>query len=125
MRTNHSLNGITIIVLEDHFILAAEISVILEEAGARVLGPFHSAEEALRLLDDETPDCGLIGIDLGDGLDFRTARKLVAKDIPFALVTGHGSEMIPPDLRRLPRAVKPTFPADLLSAVKCALDRDC
>lgn len=102
------LRGRHILVVEDEFMIAEDLCEALEGMGAVVLGPAATADQALALigaagrLDGATVDVTL----RGERSD-RVAAALRARRVPFVLVTGYGSEDLPPQLRDVPRCQKP------------------
>jgi DNA-binding response OmpR family regulator len=49
----------TVLIVEDEFLIALDLALVLERQGWYVLGPVASIEAALRLLDDKTPAVAL------------------------------------------------------------------
>jgi CheY-like chemotaxis protein len=106
--TDTPLAGRSVLVIEDDFYLADDARQTLEDAGAVVLGPVSTAEEALACLDLERPHCALVDVNLGAGADFRSARALTARNIPFVFLTGYDAQVIPQEFAQVPRLLKPT-----------------
>ncbi|WP_246100466.1 hypothetical protein [Cereibacter sediminicola] len=48
--------GLFVLVVEDDFLIALDLQMMLEDAGHSVLGPVGTVEAALRLLDSAHPD---------------------------------------------------------------------
>lgn len=111
------LKGLSVLVIEDDYYLADDASRALARAGAKVIGPCARAEEAMQLVDHETPDCVLLDVNLGRGLDFAPARALAAKGVPIVFVTGYDPLVIPHDLAQSPCLQKPTDPRRIVAAV--------
>lgn len=111
------LEGLTILVVEDDFYLADDTQRALEEAGARVLGPFGDHAEAAEAVAQHRPDCALLDVNLGQGADFTLARALVARGVQVVFVTGYEDQVIPPDLAAAPFVQKPTDEWKLLNVV--------
>ena len=108
-----------VLVVEDEWLIAAQIGRVLEEAGAVVLGPAHSVEEALALLrDGAPPDAALLDVNLRGELVTPVARALAGLGVPFALVTAYAADRLDePLLRAAPRVGKPFTAAGLVRAV--------
>jgi CheY-like chemotaxis protein len=96
----------------------------LVHAGAVVVGLAASVSEALRLLEQSTPDVAL--------LDYRLARNetsepvaaaLSARGIPFVLATGMLAEQLPAPMLAGLLLVKPYLSADLSRALARAVGR--
>src|SRR3546814_11969765 len=99
------------------FFLAEDGRDTLERAAATVLGPVSNAEDALSLLDQETPDCALVDVNLGAGPEFECALALKARNVPFVFLTGYDADVIPPEFAGAPRLEKPTESRRKLAAV--------
>ncbi len=61
------LRGMRVLIAEDNWLLADTLSVLLEERGARVIGPAPTASAAIRLVATNTIDFALIDMNLKDG----------------------------------------------------------
>jgi two-component system, NarL family, nitrate/nitrite response regulator NarL len=74
------------------FLLAA--SSVLEAGGLEVVGLALSAEEAVRLAAELTPDVVLVDIDLGDesGLDLAAELAGGTNGMDIVLISTHGEE---------------------------------
>ena len=117
------LDGLSVLVLEDEYILGDEARSVLLRAGAQVMGPFETAGEALAAADLQRPDCALLDLHLGAGLDFETARALKRREVPLVFFTGYDMAVIPPDLRRERFVEKPAFMAAIVEVVAAACGR--
>lgn len=82
--------GKRVLVVEDDVLVALGIEQILAELKYGVLGPAYSVEEALELLEEETPDAALLDMNLGGVLSTAVARRLRSRNIRFAYCTGYG-----------------------------------
>ena len=108
-----------VLVVEDEWLIAAEIGRALEGAGAVVLGPAHSVEQALALLRDGAapPDAALLDVNLRGEAVTPVALALAERGVPFALVTAYAAEGLDGPLRAAPRVGKPFTAAGLVRAV--------
>jgi DNA-binding response OmpR family regulator len=78
-----------ILVVEDEFLLALDLTQQLEDAGFEVEGPVAQVSHALILIDSQPPDLALLDIDLGRGrTSHEIARRLTKRGIPFAFISG-------------------------------------
>jgi DNA-binding NtrC family response regulator len=99
----------SVLVAEDEAVQALDLAITLNDFGCTVLGPASSVAEAASLLDKARPNLALLDVRLRDGDVEPLAESLTAVGIPFALVTGYGSD-IPsahPLLSQVPRLGKP------------------
>jgi len=115
--TEKMLTGCSVLVVEDEFFLAEYARDMLEDAGARVLGPVGNASEALQLLDQECPDCALVDVNLGQGPCFDLAYALQSQGVPFLFTTGYDAGILPEDLAATPCLQKPLEPRAVVRTV--------
>lgn len=96
-----------VLVVDDEFLIADYIALLLEEAGHTVLGPAGSATEALELLqDDAAADVAVLDIKLPgnmDGIDL--AAEIARRHGPLPVVFASGSG--DPTTRRRAEAASP------------------
>jgi DNA-binding response OmpR family regulator len=79
----------TILVVEDHGLIASEIEDAIRRNGGRVLGPAARVSEALALIEATPCDAALLDVRLEHGeIVYPVAERLRAKRIPFAFITG-------------------------------------
>lgn len=103
-----SLEGRTILVVEDDYLIAQDIRQDLEEAGAIVIGPAASVRKALGMIDAPTGiDAAVLDVNLGGEKSFPIAEALEAKGVPFLFATGYNSADIPDEWRRASIVIKP------------------
>ena len=67
-RKASGLNGAKILLVEDEFLIALDLQILLYRLGCDVLGPVGSVAEALVLLRHERPDAAVLDINLRDGI---------------------------------------------------------
>jgi DNA-binding response OmpR family regulator len=111
------LTGRSVLVIEDDFYLADDVRQTLEDAGAHVLGPVSSVEDALALVERTKPDCALVDINLGAGPSFESAWALRSRNIPMIFLTGYDASTIPSEFADVPRVAKPMEARGLLATV--------
>jgi CheY-like chemotaxis protein len=112
------LEGRSVLVVEDEFLLAEELCRLVEALGGRVVGPAASAEAALRLLDGGQPDLALLDVNLGGQRVYPVAEALRSEEVPFAFTTGYDRVMIDPRFRDQPHLEKPFSASALRSLVE-------
>jgi FixJ family two-component response regulator len=117
------LDGLSVLVLEDEYILADEARCVLARAGATVIGPFGAACEALAAAELNRLDCALLDVDLGDGPDFEPARALRRRGVPLVFFTGYDMAVVPPDLREARFVEKPVSMAAIVDVIASACGR--
>lgn len=113
-----------VLILEDEALLALDISQMVEDLGDTVVGPCHKAEAALAACDGERPGFALLDFNLNGHTSEAVADRLMAQDVPFAFVTGHGRNFLPERFSAVPLLEKPISPTKLEQLITCARDRD-
>lgn len=111
------MSGMTVLVVEDDFIVAYDMQMMLEEQGARVLGPASSLAEAKELLATERPTLAVLDVNLNGEYVFPVAAELLAKEVPFLFATAYADDdrLFPQSTRSAPRLPKPVLPNVLVS----------
>ena len=84
----HALPGVSLLVVEDDFLVLTEMAALLRDAGAETVHACRTVGEALALLDH--CDIGAAILDVRVGRDSITpvVRKLVGLGTPFLFYTG-------------------------------------
>jgi two-component SAPR family response regulator len=117
------LSGRRILIVEDEFLLAMELELLLRQRGCLVLGPVSSVSHALDLLDEEPPDVALLDVNLKGERATPIAAALMARGVPFVLITGYTRpQLYEAELRDAPRIDKPVNSRALCRAVTEALE---
>lgn len=102
------LQGKTILIVEDEYILAEDLGLLVQRQGGRILGPCPDVDCALKLLRGRVqPDLALLDVNLRDEMVFPVADILMEREIPFVFVTGYDGSVLPPAYAHVPRLLKP------------------
>ncbi|GHD05120.1 response regulator [Tianweitania populi] len=103
-----TLRDCRILVVEDEYMLADELRSELLDAGAIVLGPVGTIEDALELISAETAmDGAILDINLRGEMVFPAADLLTQRNVPFAFATGYEDSAIPDRFKQITRCEKP------------------
>lgn len=81
----------SILVVEDEFLVAMDLEMILEGNGHDVIGPATSIDAALRLLKGTLPDVALLDVNLRGRPVVPVAERLQCLRVPFVLVSAYTS----------------------------------
>ncbi|AWN35686.1 GAF domain-containing protein [Methylobacterium radiodurans] len=111
------LTGRRVLVVEDDFYLATDAARALRGAGAEVMGPCATEEDARVQLDEQRPDVAVVDINLGPGPSFKLAEALKDRGIPFVFMTGYDAEVIPAEFAGVERLEKPLQLRQIVGAV--------
>jgi len=108
-----NLEGCSILIVEDDFMQASEMTTFLESEGAHVIGPTGRAREVPRLLAEQSAHAALLDINLGRGASYETAQLLMDEGVPFAFLTGYDHSAIPEKFAKVPCLNKPALGNDV------------
>jgi DNA-binding response OmpR family regulator len=113
-----ALQGIRILIVEDEAILAMDLADRLTREGCDVIGPASREAKALDLVARDRPDAVVLDLNLDGRLPIDLAKTLVARHIPFVIVTGYGKRQFDiPALQEAPRLQKPINMPELVRAL--------
>ncbi|MEA1835268.1 PAS domain S-box protein [Methylobacterium durans] len=115
------LTGHCVLVVEDDFYLATDAMRALQGAGAEVMGPCATDEDARAELKECRPDAVVLDINLGKGPSFKLAEHLKDNGIPFVFTTGYDQEVIPTEFKDVERLEKPLQLRQIVGAIAMLL----
>jgi DNA-binding response OmpR family regulator len=114
------LQGKRILIVEDEALAGMLAEEEFLDAGAEVIGPAYSLEEALQMTEEAAADGGLsaavLDINLAGVAVWPVADRLAALGVPFVFSTGYDNNRNPSLHAAAPRLVKP-FDLDALVAI--------
>ena len=114
----------TVLVVEDEFIIALDLSETVKDLGYELEGPFEDNKNAIEAIENEMPDLAILDVFTADGEVYPLADRLVEAGVPIIFHSGH----VPPEevKSRYPEAqacAKPCPPDKLIDAVQEAVAR--
>lgn len=110
------LSGMSILVVEDEFYLAADIAEQIERLGGTVLGPCPDALAGVAELDS-SPHFAIVDINVGQGPSFEMAEALTKRGVPFLFLTGYDAATIPSEFAHIERIAKPADTSRVIEAI--------
>lgn len=114
--SERALEGMRILVVEDEYLLADDLRDALTEAGAEVLGPVPSIDDAQALIVSEPEiDAAVLDINLRGEMVFPVADALRARGVPFTFATGYDEWALPERFAGAPRVEKPLKGAKIMA----------
>jgi PAS domain S-box-containing protein len=117
--------GSRVLIVEDEALVALQLQADLESAGHEVVGPARSLQAGISLVEHSEIDVALVDVSLGHETSATIAERLLAKNVPFAFVTGYSdTSMLPEHLRAMPRLIKPYALADVQRVLASLLDEN-
>ena len=106
-----------VLIVEDDPIIALDLEDRILGFGVKTVRTAASVSRALAMIGDRAPDFALLDIGLVREKSFAIAERLDALAIPFAFVTGYGTDVrLPAAFAQKPRLPKP-FTSDALAAL--------
>jgi len=96
-----------VLLVEDESIVAMMMAEALVELGLTVIGPYGNTAEATQAVNDTPVGAAILDINLGREMVYPVAEVLEARGIPFAFVTGYGSEGVDRRYSTVPVLLKP------------------
>ena len=102
-----------VLVVEDEFIIALDLSETVKDLGYELSGPYAGNEDAFEGMGDEMPDLAILDVFTADGEVYPLADRLSAAGVPIIFHSGH----VPPE------EVKALYPDAQACAKPCPPDR--
>ena len=110
------LNHRTVLVVEDEPLIAMSLSLAIEDAGGKVIGPVPAVGEAIALLASQEVASAILDANLLDRDLTPLALLLASRRVPFVIYTAVG---VPSELcvalPGVPVVMKPEAPEQVLS----------
>jgi CheY-like chemotaxis protein len=113
-----SLKNKRVLIVEDQYLIAADLSRALTGLGGVVVGPVASNEAAYEQLANSDIDLAFLDINLDEQMVFPLADELERRGIPFVFATGHESTILPHRFKSKLRLTKPFTAQAVLEAVR-------
>jgi CheY-like chemotaxis protein len=118
MNERFPLLGLHILVVEDTFLVAMDLSDQLTDSGCDVIGPAASVKQALEQIHGVALDGAVLDVNLNGERSFPIAELLTARGVPFLFLTGYDSATVfPEEFQSAPRLSKPVDGKALMDAV--------
>ena len=104
-----TLHGQHILVAEDSYFIAQELTEALEREGAKVVGPVATVDDARRLVLEATKlDGAVLDVNLGGEMIWPVADLLFSRHVRLVFATGYAAGPIKKFYDRCEVAEKPT-----------------
>jgi CheY-like chemotaxis protein len=117
MTTTSRLSDKRVLVVEDEYLVAMDMSAYLEAAGARVVGPASNVRAALEAVEHTELDAAILDVNLRGEMAYPVADALTARGIPFVFTTGYDANAVPARFAGVKRCEKPTTPEAISRAL--------
>jgi two-component SAPR family response regulator len=113
------LAGRRALVVEDHFLIALDMEVMLRALGVRIVDLANCIADALAAIERKPPDFAILDLKLGAKMTaLPIAEVLLGRAIPFVFATGYDDfTVVPASMRNAPVVRKPVPFAALTTAL--------
>jgi CheY-like chemotaxis protein len=105
--TSLAIVGNKILVVEDEPLVAMNLSESLAELGFSVVGPYSTLAKATAAALEMEVDAALLDVNLSSESVYPVADILASKNVPFAFITGYGTEVLTSKYTNAPVLQKP------------------
>lgn len=112
-----ALLGRRVLIVEDRFFVADDLSRIMTRHGAEVAGVAADVDEATSLAAAEALDIAVLDVDLRGRDVFEVVAVLEGRRVPFVFVTGYSGSQLPEKYRGSPLVSKPFSEPELIAKI--------
>lgn len=113
-----------ILVVEDEFIIALDLSETVRDLGYQVEGPYASKDHAICALEHGMPDVAILDVMAADGEVFPLADVLTEAGVPIIFHSGHLTEKdVAERYPEAQAAAKPCPPDRLITMIEMACEQ--
>ncbi len=112
------LKGQRILVVEDNYLMAMDLSQMVEELGGAVVGPVGRLVEGLELAKSDGLAAAILDVNLENENTYPLADELMAAGIPVIFATGYDPRTLPQRFADTPRISKPFTTRSVETAVR-------
>ena len=113
----------TVLVVEDEFIIALDLSETVRDLGYKVEGPYANKDHAFIAIDQQMPDVAILDVMTAGGEVFPLADALTEAGVPIIFHSGHfGPKDIAERYPDAQAAAKPCPPSKLIAMIEDACE---
>jgi CheY-like chemotaxis protein len=111
------LKGWQVLIVEDQYLVADQMSRAVRALGGQVVGPAPQAQAALDLIAGGAIDLAVLDVNLGGHDVYPAAMELERRGVPYIFATGYERWVIPQAFQDAPHLEKPVTARALGEAV--------
>lgn len=113
--------ALNVLIVEDEALVAAELELLVEEAGHRAVGSAIDSDEAVEIAERTRPDLAFVDVHLGDGpTGVATARRLADLGVRVIFMTANPKRLPPDGAGAIGIVPKPYAPGGVRQALNYA-----
>jgi len=113
-----SLDGLSVLIVEDEFIIGMMLCDEIARAGGTSIGAVTSVAGALKEIESQTVDAVILDAKLVDGSGADLVACLEERRIPYVVISGYDEAGLPTGLKGAPFNAKPISVPLLMEASK-------
>jgi CheY-like chemotaxis protein len=113
-----SLKDKHVLIVEDQYLIATDLSSALAGLGGVIVGPVASSAAARAEMARTRIDLAFLDINLNHEMVFPLADELELRGIPFIFATGHNTAIVPERFKSKLRLEKPFTSLSVQEAVR-------
>jgi len=114
------LQGLRVLLVEDEYLVAMNIELMLRQCGCAVVGPIGDLASALRVAQEGGFDLALLDVNVGGEHVTAVAEALQKQAVPMVFCTGYQTDNLPARFAGAPTLKKPFQAGDVVAAVRAA-----
>lgn len=111
-----------VLIVEDEPMIALDLEDLLVDAGFAIAGVAPNLAKALAIIERETFEVAILDSNLGGVAASPAARALLARKLPFVVLSGYSASQQPPDMGLAPLVAKPVDAARLIKVLHSLLE---
>jgi DNA-binding response OmpR family regulator len=117
------LEGLTILVVEDEYLVAKLVCDMIKDNGGVVVGPAPDVTRARSLLAQTPVDGAILDVKLDQATSFPLADSLISDGTPVIFATGYDTPHLPEIYADIPRLPKPFRQQQLVKLAEASFRR--
>ena len=106
-----------IMIVEDEWLIAEQLEGWLVDFGFTVVGPARNLQEALSLLETDSPDAAILDVNLGGAKSYAIAHVLAERGKGFVFASGYLRSDLPTEFAGVQLISKPVQSHHLQAAL--------
>ena len=110
-----------ILIIEDEPLIALDVKEMLEDAGFEIVGLASTLDQALSLIRSEFFEAAIVDANLAGISANPAAMALIARGLPYLVLSGYSIEQQPAALQTAPFVAKPADPFRLVQVLHSIL----
>jgi CheY-like chemotaxis protein len=116
-----SLNGASVLLLEDEYLIALDAELILKDLGAASVQTASNLAEAEKCVQEGRFDLALLDVNINGQTSFDLAQRLRERGVPIVFASGYDLNRTRPDSEAAIYVTKPYTSERLREALVAAL----